>query len=578
MRNSITWKIGGEAGWGIMTTGAMLCKVAERCHLHVYDHLEYPSLIRGGHNTIDIRISTSEVTSQEKDIDLLVALNRQTIDLNKALMKKNSAVLYDPDKVKIDSNELPATVTMLPIPLSQMIKDSGISSLMLNNIVMGASSAILNFDFQTLSVVIAGEFSSKGANIVADNQKAAKLGYDFVIANLKSKFEIKLTPQDSLQRIVVTGNEAIALGAIAANCKFYCAYPMTPTSAILHFMAAKAQEADMVVKHAEDEIAVINMAIGASFTGVRAMVGTSGGGFSLMVEGLGLAGITETPLVIVVGQRPGPATGMPTWTGQADLQFLAHASQDEFPRIILAPGDVEEAFYLTTEAFNLADIYQTPVFILVDMYLCESHKSTIPFDVGKITINRGKLIKDGNNLTAYKRYQTTPDGVSPRVIPGTPGTNYLANSYEHDETGLSTEDGSERAKQVEKRNRKTQTFLKTFTPPTLYGENDADITLLAWGSTKGPILQALSDSNFVINNKKFNFLHFKYVWPLDEVALTKSLQNAKKLVMIEGNYEGQMARLIRQETGIKMDKIFTKYSGRPFYPEEIIAYLQKLNL
>ncbi len=578
MQNSITWKIGGEAGWGIMTTGAMLCKVAERCHLHVYDHLEYPSLIRGGHNTIDIRISTSEVTSQEKDIDLLVALNSQTIDLNKALMKKNSAVLYDPDKVKIDSNKLPATVTMLPIPLSQMIKDSGVSSLMLNNIVMGASCAILNFDLQTLSEVIAGEFSKKGEKVIADNQKAAKLGYDFVVANLKSKFEIKLTPQDSLQRIVVTGNEAIALGAIAANCKFYCAYPMTPTSAILHFMAAKAVEADLVVKHAEDEIAVINMAIGASFAGARAMVGTSGGGFSLMVEGLGLAGITETPLVIVVGQRPGPATGMPTWTGQADLQFLAHASQDEFPRIIFAPGDVEEAFYLTTEAFNLADIYQTPVFILVDMYLCESHKSTIPFDVSKISINRGKLIKDGNNLSAYNRYQNTPDGVSPRVIPGTPGTNYLANSYEHDETGLSTEDGTERIKQVEKRNRKTQTYLKTFTPPTLYGENDADVTLLAWGSTKGPLLQALRDINFTINNKKFNFLHFNHVWPLDEVVLTKSLQNAKKLVMIEGNSEGQMARLIRQESGLKMDKIFTKYSGRPFYPEEIIAYLQKLNL
>ncbi len=578
MSNSITWKIGGEAGFGIMTVGEMFSKTAIRSGFYIFDHIEYPSLIRGGHNVIDVRFSANEVFCQEYGVDLLIALNRETIDLHRQELKPKSGIMYDPDKVKVEQSEVSANTTLLPVPFSKLIKESGVSPVMQNNIALAASCAFLNFDLTNLFTVIESVFAKKGEKIITDNKKSAQLGYDYVLNNLKSKFNLALTPNPSLKLMATTGNEAIGLGAIAAGCQFYSAYPMTPTSNLLSFLAEKAEETGMVVKHAEDEISVINMAIGASFAGVRSMVGTAGGGFSLMVEGLGLAGITETPIVIAMGQRPGPATGMPTWTGQGDLQFLIHASQDEFPRIILAPGDVEEAFYLTAEAFNLADIYQTPVFVLCDLYLCECRKSSPIFDTNKIKIERGKIINSdqGANLTNYKRYLATEDGISPRVIPGTKGTYFLANSYEHEESGLSTEDGNERVKQVEKRNRKLITYQNIMPKVAIYGMSEADITLVGWGTTKGPVLQALSDLNYNHKGRTVNFIHLNRVWPLNNKDLLEVFAKSKRRIMIEGNSYGQMGHLIREQTGIVMDEYLLKYNGRPFYAEDIIKKLDSI--
>lgn len=579
MNESITWKIGGEAGFGIMTTGTMLSKLACRLGFHIFDYVEYPSLIRGGHNVQEVRYSAQEVFSQEKKVDLLVALNKETFNLHKDELKDGGGIMFDNEKVTIDSSQVDQKkIVLLPVPFAKIIKDSAFSPVMQNNIALGASSALLGFSLDTLFNVVNDTFSDKGEKVIAGNKKAAQLGFDYVNQNLQDKFKRKLTPVEVQKKLVLTGNDAVGLGAIASGCSFYAAYPMSPSSSLLHFLASVSENVGMVVKHAEDEISVINMAIGASYAGVRSMIGTAGGGFSLMVEGLGLAGLTETPLVIFLGQRPGPATGLPTWTEQADLQFAIHASQGEFPRIILAPGDVTEAFYLTVEAFNLADYYQTPVFILSDKYLAESHKSSILFEPTQITIDRGEFItnKSNQDLSNYKRYIMTEDGISPRVIPGTKGTYYLANSYEHDETGLSNEESLERTKQVDKRNKKLKVYQSRMPAPKVYGEKDADITFIGWGSTKGPVLQALSDLNYTHKGRRINFLHITHVWPLNTKAISDILAASKKPIVIEGNSQAQLAHLIAEQIGVSIDDQLLKYDGRPFYPEEIISKLDTI--
>ncbi len=579
MKKTLTVKIGGEAGFGIMTTGLMLSRLANRHGFFVFDYVEYPSLIRGGHNVYEVRFGQEEIFSQEKGVDLLVCLNQETLSLHQSELKEEAAVLFDDSLVKANINFNNKKISLIPIPFTQLIKQAGVSVLMQNNIALGAVSAILGFDLKVLFELIKEVFLDKGEQIITDNQKAAQIGFDYVLNRFSQVLPTKLeTNKVKGNKLVVTGNDAVSLAAIAAGCGFYAAYPMTPSSSVLHTLAALASQSGMVVKHAEDEIAAINMAIGASFAGVRAMCGTSGGGFSLMTEGLGLAGITETPLVILEAQRPGPATGMPTWTAQADLQFLIHASQDEFPRIILAPGDPSEAFYLTFEAFNLADIYQTPVFILSDKYLSESHKSVEEFDWQKLQIKRGKIITDTNSnlIASYQRYQLTEDGVSPFLIPGLTKATFLANSYEHDESGFATEEASVRTRQVNKRNQKLKTYQKNLPLPKIYGEKQADLTLIGWGSTKGPVLQALHDCQFSFKGSRMNFLHLNQVWPLNIDFLTEFFKTTQRRIMIEGNSTGQMANLLREHTGFLMDDYLLKYDGRPFYPEEILAKLDQI--
>ena len=577
-QRTITWKIGGEAGFGIMTVGLMFSKVAIREGLHIFDYVEYPSLIRGGHNVYEVRVSETEVFSQERNVDILVALNKNTIDLHKSEMKDGGVIIYDNEKVILNQNDIPQNVKLVAVPFTKIIKDAQISMVTQNNIALGASCALLGCNKETLFSVIKDMFLDKGDKVINDNTKAAELGYQYISNNYKEVFTKRLHPSEPQEKIVLTGNEAAGLGALFADCRFYCAYPMTPSSSTLHYMAAHADKAGIVVKHAEDEVSVINMGIGASYGGVRSMVGTSGGGFSLMVEGLGLAGITETPIVVYECQRPGPASGMPTWTGQADLEFLMHASQDEFPRIILAPGDISETFWLTIEAFNLADKYQTPVFVLSDKYLAESHKSTVPFDSSKVVIDRGKLVdpNKSGDLSKYQRYADTKDGISPRVVPGTKGTYFLTNSYEHEENGLSAEDSSSRIKQVNKRGRKLSTYEQTVSSPKLYGEEDSDITLIGWGSTKGPVLQALNDCGFMSKGRTVNFLHITHVWPLSKKAMSDILAKAKKRVAVEGNSTAQLSKIIRRDIGVVMDDYLLKFDGRPFYPDEIIAKLNSI--
>ena len=574
-----TWKIGGEAGFGIMTTGLVFSKIASRLGYHIFDYIQYPSLIRGGHNAFELVISDSPVTSLKQEIDCLVCLNKETFDLHKQRVKKDGLVIYDQEEF-----EMSGDFTKIAVPFSKIVNQLKGQLVMKNTIALGASMAVLGGEIEELLKILKEQFIKKGEQVVEFNKKFAKEGFDYVQKNYRRKIQAILIKKQSEPKLVLTGNDAFSLGAVAADCRVYSAYPMTPSSSVLGTLAGWQEKTGMVVRHAEDEIAVINTAIGSSFAGVRSAVGTSGGGFALMVESVSLAGITETPLVIFLAQRPGPATGMPTWTEQGDLLFAVFAGHGEFPKIVLAPGDPKEMIELTMAAFNLADIYQTPVIILSDMFLSESHQSLsknwLEDFIKKYRIDRGKLIDNSKikekrakteaKTQSFLRYQITTDGVSPRLIPGTAGYFYQANSYEHLDDGHTSEKAEERKKQVEKRNRKQQTFLQShFRPPKVYGDLEASETVfVCWGSTKGVLLAA--QKIISEQNKKTAVIHFNYVYPLDAEKIKPLFEKKTRYILVENNSLAQFGQLLRQQTGIELKEKILRYDGRPFWPEEIV--------
>jgi 2-oxoglutarate/2-oxoacid ferredoxin oxidoreductase subunit alpha len=575
---NMTVKIGGEAGFGIMTTGIFLGKIATRSGYFAFEYSEYPSLIRGGHNVVEVRICDEPVYSQEKKVDVLMCLNKETFLLHKNELKDGAVVVYDQDKIDINAEKIiDKNITYVHLPFAQILAEGKFPTVMINNIALGALMHLLGADFEVLKGMITETFIKKGQEVIDKNVSIAQMGRDAALKCCPSGCQYKMPKKDTIEtKMYATGNEMLGLATIAAQCKLFVAYPMTPASALLHYLAGKAEKSGMVVKHAEDEISVINMALGGSFAGVRSMVSTSGGGFALMVEAVSLAGITETPIVIGMGSRPGPATGMPTWTEQGDLLFILHSGHGEFPKILLAPGDIEETYKLTIEAFNYADIYQTPVFVITDKYLLEGHQSVNKNKITdyKVEINRGKLLKqeEFDALSEYKRYADSPDGISARAIPGTSGAVFQANSYEHRQDGHTSEEASDRILQAEKRNRKITTFLSTHAKlPVLYGNKDAKHTVVVWGSMKGPSLEAMKG-----NESLFNVLHFSFMWPLPQKEVKELLLSLKSPVLVENNMTGQLGQLLKMVTGFSFEKQFFKYDGRPIYPEEILEFVLKI--
>jgi 2-oxoglutarate ferredoxin oxidoreductase subunit alpha len=374
--------------------------------------------------------------------------------------------------------------------------------------------------------------------------------------------------------MLVTGNEAVSLGAIAAGCKFMAAYPMTPASSIMEYMAAKSKDFDLVMVHAEDEIAAINMAIGAAYAGVRAMTATSGSGLCLMVEGLGLAGITETPVVIIDGQRPGPAVGLPTRTEQGDLQFVLHAHHGDFPRAVLAPATIEDAFWVTINAFNWAEKYQLPVIILTDQHLASSYATVDPLDLSKITIDRGMLFsEEEDDPLDYMRHRVTKSGISPRAFPGLGKALVVTDCDEHDEEGHLTEDAEERTAQVQKRLRKLLSLKQEIGTPQRYGPKKAETTLIGWGSTYGAIHEAVDSLRK--EDASVNMLHLNELWPFPAKAVADAVSKARNSYAIENNATGQLAYLIKAETGYDVSGRILKYDGRPFTPAYIAQAVRK---
>lgn len=577
-KNHFAWMVGGEAGYGITTMGQMFSRICTQSGLHVFGYVEYPSLIRGGHNTAMVRVGGEAVLAHSDKVDMLLALNKETIDLHNHEMEEGGVVIYDGESVNLEANKKRNDVVYVSVPLNRITKELNAQTLMRNTVALGASFGMMKFDFSWVEKVLADTFLRKGQEVVDYNIKVARAGFDYAINNF-SQYSMKkeLKPELSSQKkMVISGNEAIAIGAIKAGVKFMAAYPMTPVTSIMQIIAKHGVKYGIVMKHTEDEIAAINMTIGAAHMGVRAMTATAGGGFSLMSEALGMAGITETPIVVVEGMRPGPSTGLPTWTDQADLRFVMHASQGEFPRVLFLPGDVEECFYMTLKAFNLAEKYQMICMILTDKYLGESVMSCKTFDHKEYKIDRGLLMDDEQASKivdgSYKRFEFTANGVSPRAVPGTPNCIYAVSTDEHKEDGDLDEGAENRIKMVNKRAKKLATLkaesLKNEDTFLLHGDDAADLTIVSWGSTKGPILEAMEVANE--NGKKVNFLQIKTSLPFAEDEIKSILQQSKKLLLIETNSEAQMGGVIAQNTGIIIEDRLLRYDGRPFNPAQII--------
>jgi 2-oxoglutarate/2-oxoacid ferredoxin oxidoreductase subunit alpha len=571
------FKIAGQAGAGVMITGRMMVKCFTRGGYHVIGYPEYPSLVRGGHNTVQVRISDKQIHSPRRDCDLVIALNKDAIFYHMESMADGGMIIYD-QLIDTGRFKLRPDVRMHALPLSKLTLDVGGTEQMKNTAALGAALAAVDYPFGMLETLIREELARKGEEIIKVNISAAKAGYDFVKSGGIS-FGKQLTPLSAGRRPIVTGNEAIALGAVRGGMKFYAAYPMTPASSILHYLIEKERQFSIIAKQTEDEIAAMNYAIGASFAGARAMVGTSGGGFALMTEALGLAAMSETPIVVALVQRNGPSTGLPTWTEQGDLRMALHASQGDFPRVILAPGDVQEAFFLSAKAHNLAEKYQIPVFILSDKFLSETVFSTERFDQSKVKIERGKLVKGPlpalAPMTRWKRYAITDDGVSERALPGTPNGMHVGTSYEHDETGFSSESFVMRAKQVDKRASKMKKILKEMEAPEVFGATEgAEVTLVTWGSMKLPALDALA----LLETKgiRTRLVSFTHIYPLNPRAVKKALRNSGTTIIVENNSTAQFAGLLKEYANVKLDFHMLKYDGRQFFAEQITEEVVRL--
>jgi len=572
-RNDFNFRIAGEAGYGIASAGLVFAKIALRSGYFVLDYSEYPSLIRGGHNVYSARVSKEKVFSPYLPVDFLIALNQEAIDFHKDQLSPKAIVLLNSDKAS--PSVLKKGIKLFSVPLIKLALDSHGSEVMMNNVALGIAAFLLKADFSILEAAIKEAFAWATADIVNLNIKVAKKGFDYAKDNLSGGEVPFSLSKRALKgaKLLLSGNDAFCLGAIKAGCKFFTAYPMTPINSIITYFASKAKELGIVYFQPEDEIAAINSALGAAVCGLRSMTASSGGGFSLMVEALGMAGMTETPLVIIEGQRSGPSSGMPTWTGQGDLRFVLTASQDDFPRVVLAPGDVEECFWLTVGAFNLAEKYQLPVIILTDKYLSENRQAIELIDETKVKINRGKILFSKDCPQDYKRYGFTKDGISSRAFIGQTKEPFFTTSYEHDEFGFASDDAENRKAMMEKRMKKLETLEKEMPKPVVYGSKKAKIGLISWGSNKGIILEAqkiLQDQGV-----KTDFLHLNFLNPFPAKPVAEFCQYRQTL-LIEQNISGQLAGLIREKTGLKIENQFLKYDGRPFYPEEIAEKVKQM--
>ncbi|WP_455369396.1 2-oxoacid:acceptor oxidoreductase subunit alpha [[Eubacterium] cellulosolvens] len=567
MSIDISFKIGGEAGQGLQTIGYILAKSMARGGLYVFTNQDNESRIRGGHNFYQIRISDNKIENLAEKIQVIIAMDEQSITEHKDELIKNGVIIFDGEKINVKEDKK----NLLSVPFERLAKEKSGSTKMANSVAIGAAISLVGYDFDLLESVLKDEFGSKGAEISDKNIQAANAGFSYVLENGIDEFPYKLRKiADSQNFLFLNGNEAVASAALLSGCKFVSGYPMSPSTPIQQFFASKMKDYGVVFEQAEDEISAINMIIGASFAGARSMTATSGGGFSLMVEGLSLSGMTETPIVIIICERPGPATGFPTRTEQGELEFAIYAGHGEFPRAVFAPGNVDQAFYLTSKAFNLAEKYQIPVIILSDQYLADSYFTTERFDISSLKVDRGEFFTESHlkKLGEYKRHLITESGISPRLFPGQKLGLVVTDSDEHTEDGHITELADVKIKNVNKRFKKLEILRKDIGTPFVYGSKDADTMLIGWGSTYGALKEAIK----ILNDKGSNvkMLHLSEIWPFPIEAVNNELKNFDNKISVESNSTGQMAHLIRAETGIEVNKKILRFDGRPITPQYIV--------
>ena len=568
----INFNVGGAAGQGIDTIGDLLTWIFIKSGYWTFTVKHFESRIRGGYNFNEIRVSDSPIHAPIDDIDLIIAMTNDAITEPRNRLADGGIILFDKSLEFTDLEEC-----HYHAPLQDIAKEVGGHVRMTNSAALGAVLSILQFPFNLAENALTSAFERKGESVVEANVKVAKAMYDLANDEFGGTCRQNLSGiengpcQDSL---LINGNKALALGAMAANVKWISAYPMSPSTGAFEAIIAESRNLNIGTLQAEDELSAILMAIGASYGGARSLVTTSGGGFSLMVEALGLAGITETPVVIYNAQRPGPATGLPTRTEQGDLLFMAHASQGEFPRVLLAPKDPVEGFEVAWRAFNLADQFQIPVMILGDQYYADSIMNIPRLDVSTVEINTGLLSEA--SIESYRRYELTDDGISPRAFPGDEGKVVVQSGNVHREDGHITENQELRNAMVEKFMKKIPNIKKALNPPTIYGDNDARISLLTWGTTWGAAneaMQILSSSGISINQ-----LHFCDVYPLRTDTLSKVWAQAERVVAVEQNATSQFAKLVRMESGLSVDAHVNKYDGRPMSARWIIKHLEEVGI
>ena len=557
--------IGGAAGQGVHAITAPLARTLVRQGCQVLFVQSFESRIRGGHIFNCLRVADQPLGSSREGVDLLVALNQETVSRHQGELAPDGVIIYDATRVR----DLPPGGRRLGLEPGTLLADKKAAEIAINAGACGALLGLLQVPLEPMLVLLEEAFGAKGAEVVAWNRQAARQGFELARAAGPSHSLAGLRPPPQ-PRLLISGHEALALGALAAGVQFVSGYPMTPWSSVLNAVGSRAARWGVVVEQAEDEIAAINMAIGAAYAGVRALTGSSGGGFSLMVESLGLCACTETPLVIVEAGRPGPSTGLPTRTSQGDLGFVLYAGQDDFPRAVLAPGTPAQGFALAARAFNLADRYQLPVFLLTDQYFADTYFTQETADFPK-EVEIDRALTSGPATAPYERYAFTESGVSPRRLPGWGPELVVADSDEHTPNGHLTEDLAVRVQMHDKRMRKLKGLVKELDGVTTAGPATAPLTLACWGSSLGPVTEAVAR----LNAEKIpaRMVHLSELWPFPREAVTRALGQPQKLVMVEQNYTGQLNRLLRQETGMSADHLVLKYDGAPFTPEYILRNL-----
>jgi len=580
-KNSVIVRIAGAAGDGIASTGEIFGKTCSRLGLHVMAYNAYQSAIRGGFVWLQLNVGSEKTLSHGEAPDVLVLLNPSSIGLHIPQMKSGGAVIYNSAQITQDLTKERDDLHYYGLNFRELANDPQIKAVMANVMLMGATIQLLGLDTKVGLDFIADRFKKKSKEVIEINKKIFQIGAEWTKANTKP-LNLKLKG-DGKRRMFMTGNEAFGLGLLAHGCKFYAAYPMSPSTGILHYLAKKAKKYKIVVKQTEDEIAAVNFIIGAAHAGVRTATATSGGGFSLMVEGVGLATMLEEPIVVINVQRGSPSTGIPTKQEQADLNLLLGAAQGDAPKIIIAPKDTEDAFYAAGRALNLAEKYQTPVLILSDLYLSEHFQTVTEFKFD-MAIERGKVLQ---NFTGdvYKRFLITDDGISPRLLPGAPKGMYVSPSDEHDERGEVISDVLAglpssldiRNRMHEKRMRKLDGMREhDMRPATLTGPKNAKVTLMGWGST----FDAIEEAVWLLNKDglSVNHLHFTDIYPLPVQATLDLLNGCNEIVAVENNFSCQMSRLILAETGFQIKQQVTRYDGEPFTGEDIVERLKKNEL
>ncbi|XXM71185.1 2-oxoacid:acceptor oxidoreductase subunit alpha [Lysinibacillus sphaericus] len=580
MKEQLSWKVGGQQGEGIESTGEIFSIALNRLGYYLYGYRHFSSRIKGGHTNNKIRVSTTQVRAIADDLDILVAFDQETIDVNYKELHSDGVIIADA-KFKPEKPE-DTDASLYIVPFTELAAELG-TSLMKNMVAVGATCAVLNLDPEVFKEVVEEIFGRKGETVVEKNMEAIRQGYQAMKAELGGKTgALQLKEADGQKRMFMIGNDAIALGALAGGVRLMAAYPITPASEIMEYLIKKLPMVGGTVIQTEDEIAAATMAIGANYGGIRSFTASAGPGLSLMMEAIGLSGMTEQPLVVVDTQRGGPSTGLPTKQEQSDLMAMIYGTHGEIPKIVLAPSTVQEAFYDTVEAFNLAEEYQCPVIILSDLQLSLGKQTVEPLDYSKVEIRRGKLVKSHDELEElepkkyFKRYEVTPDGVSPRVTPGMKNGIHHVTGVEHDETGKPSESPVNRQAQMDKRMRKIEK-INFKNPVHIHAPHEeSDLLLIGFNSTRGVIEEAMG--RLEADGMKVNHAHIRLIHPFPAEELEPLMQKAKKVAVIEHNATGQLASIIKMNVGYGSKiKNMTKYDGTPFLPHEIYSRCKEMN-